>query len=221
YAPRHPAYRPGAAPAWPGAGTRTASAQAVRTAPPPARAKRGNCLVQALVTLLAVALLLACLGVALWSAVIRPPLHAQVDGGIRTAVGTMVDEANTVLGRLPPGLGGSGQISASQINDQIQRDLPANFPLHNVSLDFAAGGVVVYYTLAGRPGSLYDGLAVRNGRLVAHNAAVKGPLGLVESSSELQQAVQDELAGLTTSVAITSVSAADHSLTVTVRSAGG
>ena len=172
-------------------------------------------------TLLVVALVLGCLGVALWSAVIRPPLHAQVDGGIRSAVGTVVDEANTVLGRLPPGLGGSAQISASQINDQMQRHLPANLPLHNVSLDFMAGGVVVSYTLSGRHGSLYDGLTTRNGRLVAHDAAVTGPLGLVESSGELQRAVQDELAGLTTSVAINSVSAADHILTVTVRAIGG
>ena len=222
YAPRHPAYRPGAAAAWPGtADTHTASTRAVSAAPRAARARHGNCLVQALVTLLVVALVLACLGMALWSAVIRPPLHARVDGGIRTAVGTVVDEANAVLGRLPPGLGGSAKIPASQIDDQIQRNLPANLPLRNISLDFTAGGVVVSYILAGRSGSLYDGLAVRDGRLVAHNAAVKGPLGLVESSSELQQAVQDELAGLTTSVAVTSVSAADHILTVTVRAVGG
>lgn len=221
YAPRHPAYRPGAAPAWPGADSRAASTRAVSVAPRAARARRGNCLVQALLTLLVVVLVLGCMGMALWSAVIRPPLHAKVDGGIRTAVGAVVGDANSVLGRLPPGLGGSAQIPSSQINDQIQRNLPANLPLHNLSLDFTAGGVVVSYTLAGRPGSLYDGLTVQNGRLVARNAAVTGPLALVESSSELQQAVQDELAGLTTHVAVTSVSAADHILAVTVRAAGG
>lgn len=223
YAPRHPAYRPGAAPAWPGAAnTHTASTRAVQAAPPhAARVRRGNCLVQALVTLLVIALMLACLGVALWSAVIRPPLHAQVDDGIRSAVGTVVDAANTVLGRLQPGLGGNAQIPASLINGQIQRNLPSNFPLHDVSLDFASGGVMVSYTLAGRHGTLYDGLTVRNGRLVARDATVTGPLGLVESSSELQQAVQDELVGLTTHVTITSVSAADHLLTVTVRATGG
>ncbi|HEX6798091.1 MAG TPA: hypothetical protein VF116_10320 [Ktedonobacterales bacterium] len=223
YAPRHPAYRPGAAPAWPGADSRaaTASTRAVRAAPSASRTRRGNCLAQALVTLLVVVLVLGCLGMALWSAVIRPPLHAKVDGGIRATVGAVVNDANIVLGRLPPGLGGSAQISSSQINDQIQRNLPANLPFHDVSLDFASGGVVVSYTLAGRPGSLYDGLTVQNGRLVARNAAVTGPLALVESSDELQQAVQDELGGLTTHVAITSVSAADHILAVTVRAAGG
>lgn len=220
---RHPAYRPGAAPtpAWPASGGRPAAAPTARGAPRTAPSRRANCLVQALVTLLVVALVLGCLVVSTWALAIRPPLHAQVDGGIRSAMGAMVDAANTALGQLTPGEGGSAQIPASEVNDQLQHDLPANQPLRNLSLDFSANGVMVKYTLSGHAGELFAGLAAQGGRLVARSANVTGPLALVESSSELLQAVRDELAGLTTSVAITSVSTADHTLSIAVMAGGG
>lgn len=223
--PRHPAYRPGGAqvpaPAWPGTTTRAAAVQPARGAQRTVPNRHGNCLVQALVTLLVVALVLGCLGVGLWAVVIRPPLHAKVDGGIRAAVGAVVDAANTAMGKLTPGVSGSAQIPASVVNSQIPQNQPANQPLRNVSLDFAANGVVVDYTLSGHAGELYAGLAAQGGRLVATSANVTGPLALVESSSELLQAVRDELGGLTTSVAVTSVSTSDHTLNVSVQAAGG
>lgn len=221
--PRHPAYRAGAAPApaWPASATRPAYAPSARAVARQAPSRRGNCLAQALVTLLVFALVLGCLGIGLWAVVIRPPLHAKVDGGIRSAVGAVVAAANTAMDGLKAGEGGSAQIPASQVNSQLPQNQPANQPLRNVSLDFAANGVVVKYTLAGHTGELYAGLAARGGRLVATGANVTGPLALVESSSELLQAVRDELAGLTTSVAVTSVTTANHTLTVTVQASGG
>jgi hypothetical protein len=210
-APPYPAYRPAAAPVWAPASGRAASIS------PTSAAKRGSCLLRAVVVLLVVVLLLGCLSVGLWTLVIRPPLHAQMDRGIRTAVGTVVTQANTALERIPPGVGGSARVPAAQINAELQRDLPSSLPVHNVALDFSSGGVVVHYTLGGRPGAFFVGLVAQNGRLLARNATVTGPLKLVESSSELLQAVRTEFAGLSSTVSITSVSTADHMLIVTVR----
>ena len=220
--PPHPAYRPGSAPAWPASTGRAPSVSAPRGAPRTAPVqRRGNCLVRALVTLLVVVLLLGCCGIGTWSLVIRPPLHTQADHGIRTAVGAVVTEANNILGQLPPGEGGTARVPARLINDQLQSHLPAGLPFHDISLAFSGGSVVVHYTAAGRAGGLSAGLAAQGGRLVARTATVWGPLKLVESSSELLQAVRDELAGLTSSVAVTSVSTTNDILDVTVRASGG
>ena len=219
----HPAYRPGATPAWPGSGNDgTPYASAPRSAPPtPSVRRRGNCLTQALVTLLVVVLALGCCAIGSWTLLIRPPMHAQVDHGIRAAVGAVVTEANNVLGQLPPGEGGTARVPAALINDQLQSHLPAGLPFHDISLAFSAGDVVVHYTLAGHAGGLSAALAAQGGRLVARNATVWGPLKLVESSSELLQAVRDELAGLTSSVAVTGVSTSNDILNVTVKASGG
>ncbi len=172
-------------------------------------------------TLLVLVLALGCCGIGTWTLVIRPPLHAQVDHGIRAAVGAVVTEANNALGQLPPGDGGTAHIPAALINDQLQSRLPAASPFRDVSLDFSNGAVVVRYTLAGRAGALSAALVAQGGRLEAPSATVRGPLALVESSSELLQAVSDELAGLTSSVAITSATTTNDTLNVTVKASGG
>lgn len=219
--PPHPAYRPNAPPAWPSSGVREPAPPTPRGAPRTGPVRRGNCLVRALVTLLVVLLVLACCGIGTWTLVIRPPLHAQVDHGIRVAVGAVVTEANNVLGQLPPGEGGTARIPAALVNDQLQSHLPANLPFHNISLAFGGGNVEVRYTLAGHAGALSTALAAQGGRLVAPTAVVWGPLKLVESSSELLQAVRDELSGLTSGVAITGVTTANDTLDVTVKASGG
>lgn len=163
---------------------------------------------------------LACAGLGAWNAAIRPALHAQVDGALSAALDSAADQMAARLSALPPGVGGTVEIPASLVNDLIQQRLPTDVPVHDVVLQFANGGVRVHYSLLGRPGTLVTQLGSVDGRLVARDTAVYGPLRLIETGPELQRTLAGALARLPHNVAISKARASGDSLFLTAHTTG-
>src|SRR5262249_43401352 len=143
-----------------------------------------------------------CGGLGAWSVVARPVLHERVDGALSAALDTAADNLSASLSALPPGGGGTAEIPAAEGNDLLAQHLPANVPVRDVVLRFANGGVRVHYSLLGRDGAVATQLSIVDGRLVAQDTAVFGPLRLVETGAELQHTLAEALARLPRSITI-------------------
>ena len=163
---------------------------------------------------------LACGGLGAWSVVARPVLHERVDGALSAALDTAADNLSASLSALPPGVGGTAEIPAAEVNDLLAQHLPANVPVRDVVLRFANGGVRVHYSLLGRDGAVATQLSIVDGRLVAQDTAVFGPLRLVETGAELQHTLAEALARLPRSITISRLRVSDDALFLTVQAAG-
>ncbi|MFI5272517.1 MAG: zinc ribbon domain-containing protein [Ktedonobacterales bacterium] len=205
-------FAPAAAPAAPYWPAQPAAGAATRRA-----ARRGGCARRALLTLLVLAVLLTCGVLSAWTLLIRPPLHAKMDGGIRSALNTLVDTVNARVAQLPPGASGTITVTAADLNAQLITQATARVPIHGVSLDFTDGGVDLNYALGNSQGRLFARLAASGGRLLAQAATVSGPLKLIESGDELQLSVEGALSRLDSALYIVGVRIIDHTLSIKVR----
>lgn len=185
---------------------------------PSARAgRKGNVGRAALAAVILLALALAIA----WSAVIRPAIHAQVDGQLRGLLDAGVRQATAPLSSIP-----QGQhiptlqitVTAADLTDQLRAQIPPDSPLKDVAVSFTGGRMVIAYTALNLPGAVSTTLSVAGARLVAGDTRVDGPLGLVESGDEMQAAIDEALAQAPTAIPIKSASADADTLTIIVGS---
>jgi hypothetical protein len=200
-----------AAPLSPPAGRVTLAAKA--SAPGKERAWRRVALVAAVLAVVAAATLVA------WAAFLRPAIHAQLDGELRSLLDNGVRRATAPLNDVPAGQAVPAvriTITAAELTDQIRSELPADSPVKDVRVGFARDRATITYSFLGRQGAVAADLALDGSRVVALNPSVDCPLCLVESAGELQSALDEALAQVPSTVPITALSADGDKLAITV-----
>lgn len=206
-------YAAARAPVWPGDGQSPGGA----AAPPAARRSRWRVLIALLVTL---CVLLAA-GLGAWALVLRPALHAAVDGQLQRALDTAIEQATPAAANIPPGTRLSITISAADVNSDINSEL-GDVPVKNVQVHFRAGGyIITRYTLLGRDGGIVTQLVpLADGRVEAVNTTVTGPLKLVESSDEMTSTFDEALGRLPAQFQVSQITATNDALTIRVIAGG-
>lgn len=194
-----------ARPAWP-RGT------AGEVAEPPRRPRSGPRRLLSAVMILAV---VAGVLLGAWVVAIRPAIHGAVDGRIRSVLNSGVDQVPNVpfLALVGPV---NVHLSASDVNDMLARELPADSPVSDPHVRFANGQVVVTFTAAGQQGQVTTRLVDVDGRLKAENTQVSCPLCVVESDTEMQSAINDSLSQLPSSYNVTQFSVGQDEINLTV-----
>jgi type II secretory pathway component PulM len=148
-----------------------------------------------------VILLLACVCAGAWGLVIRPALHNQVDGAIRTQMDNLADQANAALIEAIPTIqakGGTfaGSVPASTLNQQIAASASAQSPVSNTQVSFADGQLKITFDSNNQQNSITTTLGTTSGHLVARGTTVTGLIALVESGPELESSINDALSRL-------------------------
>jgi hypothetical protein len=149
-----------------------------------------------------VILILACICAGAWGLVIRPALHNQVDGAIRTQLSTMVGQANQALTDAIPLVqanGGSydGSVKASDLNANIAANTPEQSPVSNTHVSFSEGQLKITFDSNGQQNGIATSLVVTDaGQLRIRGTTVTGQIALIESGSELEATVNDSLTQL-------------------------
>jgi hypothetical protein len=175
--------------------------------------------------LLALGIALAVLAViagGLWSLLIRPALHNQVD----TLIGQSFDQA---VARVPTfsdedfrAYGPAFRVSESDINAELQRALPSGSGLDSATVAFRSGALLGTYSAYGTTGTVQTTLQVRGGQLQLAQTQVSGPLGWVETGDELQATLNQGLAQLSSKTphGFNSVSVGADAITLVLNTAG-
>lgn len=151
-----------------------------------------------------------------WASIIRPSVHAQVDANLRTSLNSAIDQVAANIRQLPRGLLLQVTVPASDIDQQIQQNIPAGTPLSDVHLHFADGGIQIAYVQNGSPGTITTHLQANQGRLQARATSVDYPLGFVESGDEMERAMNDAFARLPSGLMVLTVSTNNDTLSLKV-----
>lgn len=155
----------------------------------PARRKsRGRRVLAILLGVLAVLVILVC---SAWAFVIRPPLHRALDSRLRSEL----ISATSNMPVVPAALGTlSFSVTEQELNSAIALRMPANAQVQDLTVHFAPGNqMIVDFRAAGLENTVRTRLTAQNGRIVTGDTHVLGPLGLVESGSEMQAALNTSL----------------------------
>jgi hypothetical protein len=174
--------------------------------------------------LLALAITLAVLAViagGLWSLLVRPALHSQVDGLIGQSLDQAVARVPQISADDLPALG-SIPVTAGDINAELQQALPSGSRLNSVTVLFRSGMVVGTYSAYGTTGTVQTTLQVQGGQLQVAGTQVSGPLGWVETGDELQATLNQGLAQLSSKTphGFDSVSVGENSITLVLNTTG-
>lgn len=156
-------------------------------------------------------------GLGAWAIIIRPSVHAQVDGTMRASLNTAIEQVDTHINQIPMGKTLQVTVSASEMDRQIGQNIPAGSPITDVHLHLASGSIQITYTLNGSAGAITTHLQTIRGRLEARATSVDFPLGFVESGDEMESAINDAFARLPTSLTVLEVDATNDALTLKVR----
>jgi hypothetical protein len=189
--------------------------------------RRMNPVARVFLILGVVILILACVCAGAWGLVIRPSLHNQVDGAIRTQMNNLADQASAALIKegipLIQAHGGSfaGSVPASTLNQQIAASASTQSPVSNTQVSFADGQLKVTFDSNNQQNSITTTLGTDSGHLVARGTTVTGLIALVESGPELESAINDALSRLppnaqSANPQFTSVTLADDVLSYTI-----
>ncbi len=108
-------------------------------------------------------------------------------------------------------------VTADDATAGLQANISSDVPVQNVHVSFQGGRTTVAYTAYGVSGAVSTSLVAASGRLTAQDTTVDGPMGLVESGSELQTALNDTLANLRHDISVQQVSEQNGVLTVAVK----
>lgn len=196
------------APAWPGPGQPSGGV----AAQPAAQRSRWRIPIVLLVTLCV--LLAATLGA--WALVIRPAVHAAVDGQLQRALDTAIEQAAPASASIPPGTRLSITISAADVNADINSEL-GDVPVKNVQVHFHDGGYInTSYSLLGSGAIVTQLVPLANGRVEAVNTDVTGPLTLVESSDEMTRTFDEALGRLPAQYHVSQITVSNDTLKIGV-----
>ncbi len=160
---------------------------------------------------LVVVAVLAAASLGAWAFVVRPILHAQVDGALRGALGRVVEQ-------IPPNVpGDTYSVPASTLTNLLHQRLPADAPVSNVRVEFSGDGTMsVLYRVAGQNDSVTTHLVADHGRLHAQATTVNGLLSLVESGDEMEAALNGALSRISPQDTISGIAVHDNTLFITV-----
>jgi hypothetical protein len=176
--------------------------RATPVAPPPIPSARPtNPVGRVLLILGVVILILACVCAGAWGLIIRPSLHSQVDGSIRTQMNALASQANAALIDAIPRIranGGSfvGSVSADALNQQIKASESQQGAVSNTHVSFADGQIKITFDSNNQQNSVSTILATSSGRLVARGTTITGLIATIESGPELEAAINDALSRL-------------------------
>jgi hypothetical protein len=162
---------------------------------------------------LIVVLLVALAGLGAWAAIIRPQLHQQLDDALRAQLNGIV----TTVNQQPVVPTTTVNITASQVTQTLQTQLPSSLPIQDLRVSFGGGRVSVAFTTGGFAGAVSTALTVHNGRLVASATEVDGPLALVESGGDMEQALNAALGKLRTDVTVKQITLDKDTMSVAVK----
>jgi hypothetical protein len=201
--------------------------RATPLAPPPIpSARRTNPAARVALIVGVVLLIIACVCAGAWGLIIRPALHNQVDGAIRTQMDTLADQASAALVAGIPDIqakGGSfsGSIAATTLNDQIKASASPQNPVSNTQVSFADGQLKITFDSNNQQNSISTTLGTASGHLVARGTTVTGLISIIESGPELEAAINDALSrlppnGQSPNPQFTSVTLADDVLSYTL-----
>lgn len=169
--------------------------QAAAGARPSRRHRFGGCLLAAIMTFA----LLCAVGALAWASAVRPMLHARVDSTIHQQLA----DAAAQMPALPPG---TYSLPVSGLENALLAQLPQPLTAQHFDIVGDPPALKLSFTTYQVPGQVTVQLGVRNGALVATGARVTGPLGLIESGSELQATITSAFAGMAAHDPLTSVS---------------
>lgn len=155
-------------------------------------------------------------GLGAWAFIIRPPIHAQVDSSLRSSLNSAIEPVTARISQLPRGQTLQLTVSASEVDQQIQRHMPAGSSISDVRLHFANDSVQISYVLNGSVGAITTHLQITQGRLQAQATTVDYPLAFVEDGNEMEGAINDAFARLQVSITILAVGATNETLTLKV-----
>ena len=159
--------------------------------------RRGNGCLKALVALVWI-ILLGVLAYRFW---LRPQISQYIGGRIAAQIGAASDgQADqqglpTAIAALPAG---ELRISEAQANDYMRAHAQALKPIDAVTLRFVPGEVQADLQAYGTTSTARVGLEARNGRIVAVDPQLSGPLSeaitLQDLTQPLERRLNDELA---------------------------
>jgi hypothetical protein len=171
-----------------------------------------------LIGLLIALLVLLLGGTAAWAAVLRPQLHQQIDGTLRSQLDTVVATVNAQVMVDPsqPNLTITRPVSAADVTGALQQQIPSGVPVQNVHVNFSDGRVIVSFTTNGFDGAVSTALHANNGRLEAVATEVDGPLALVESGDEMERTINAAMSKLRTDIKVKQVTLDKDVMTVAI-----
>jgi hypothetical protein len=145
-------------------------------------------------------------------------LHQQVDGTLRSQLDSVVALANhaPVVDPSQSIMTVTQTYPAAEETSTLQQQIPSGVPVQNVHVSFSGGRVTVSFTTNGFDGAFSTALRAQNGRLVVAATEVDGPLALVESGGEMEQAINDALGRLRTDITVKQVTLDKDVMTVSV-----
>lgn len=187
-----------------------------RTPPPaPSSTPAGGASRGLLIVAAALAIVIAlCAGS--WGLLLRPALHGQIDGTLRSQVSGLVSQVNQQQGlqSLPSA---TLTVKAQDVTRELQAATSSDSPVRNVKASFSGGRIGVSFTSFGGDGALSTVFVVNNGRISASATRVDGALALIESGDEAESAMNDALSNLRTDVIITQISSDNDVLSVGIK----
>jgi hypothetical protein len=165
-----------------------------------------------LLILLTVFMVALVAGAGAWAAVIRPQLHQQIEGTVRSGLDGVVAIVNQPL----PIPSITQTISAADVTATLQQQIPSGVPVQNMHVSFSGGRVIVSFTTNGFDGAVSTALRANNGRLVAAATEVDGPLAMVESGDEMEQTINAALGKLRKDIKVKQVTLDQDVMTVAI-----
>jgi len=153
---------------------------------PKRRRNRAGCVVGCLTVLV---LLLLVVGAG-WLFLLRPYLHNIAQTQLDQAMTSGVQQIPTTTVALPPG---KLAVEENTINNLIVLNLAPSDPIKNPSTQIAPDGIHISFQVYGFGSTVSAKPALQNGRLVATNVAVNGPIGLIMSPDELTPLLNQRL----------------------------
>ena len=177
--------------------------RATPIAPPPIpTGRRMSPVARVFLILGVVILILACVCAGAWGLVIRPSLHNQVDGSMRTQMNALADQASAAL--IAGDSADSGQwrqlcwlgrrqYAQRRRSPQARR---AQSPVSNTHVSFADGQLKITFDSNNQQNSITTTLGTASGHLVARGTTVTGLIALIESGPELESSINDALSRL-------------------------
>jgi hypothetical protein len=153
---------------------------------PTRRRNRAGCTLGCL-TVLVFLLLVVGTG---WLFLLRPYLHNIAQTQLDHAMSSGVQQIPPTIVALPPG---KLPVVENSINNLIVLNLAPSDPIKNPSTLIAPDGIHISFQLYGFGCTVSAKPALQNGRLVATNVAVNGPIGLIMSPEELTPLLNQRL----------------------------
>lgn len=185
--------------AWPGVPAPASAREKPRT-------HRGRLLI--IVGVVLAALLISTVGA--WAMVIQPTLHNEADTQLRSALTSAVGDVPV---HAPAG---HYFIRQNTMNDLLQQFVPVDAPIKNVQARFSDGAITFTYSFLGASGSVTTQPYVSDGKLQVQGTRVDGPLSLVESGDQLENAFNDALSKIPEQGKIQSFSIVGDRLEITI-----